>query len=83
LEKNHVWTLKKFNVIFGPFARRHSRIDLGAELGGMSVPRRRGWKGSKNDIKIFKVQTCIFSKKRTKYKKFGRTGGTANQQNDA
>jgi hypothetical protein len=23
-EKNHVWTLENFNVIFGPFARRHS-----------------------------------------------------------
>jgi hypothetical protein len=22
-EKNHVWTLENFNVIFGPFARRH------------------------------------------------------------
>jgi hypothetical protein len=24
-KKIHVWTLKNFNVIFGPFARRHSQ----------------------------------------------------------
>jgi hypothetical protein len=23
-KENHVWTLENFNVIFGPFARRHS-----------------------------------------------------------
>jgi hypothetical protein len=23
-KQNHVWTLENFNVIFGPFARRHT-----------------------------------------------------------
>jgi hypothetical protein len=33
-EKNHVWTLKKFNVIFGPFARH---IAYGAEVTQLDV----------------------------------------------
>jgi hypothetical protein len=37
-EKNHVWTLKKFNVIFGPFARR---IAYGAEV---TARRHRLWR---------------------------------------
>jgi hypothetical protein len=33
-KKNHVWTLKNFNVIFGPFARR---TELGAMIYGAEL----------------------------------------------
>jgi hypothetical protein len=39
LGKNHIWTLEKINVIFGPFARRHSLWRR-----GNTARRRRLWR---------------------------------------
>jgi hypothetical protein len=52
-EKNHVWTLKNFNVIFGPFARRHKLWRR-----GNTARRHRLWRRG----------TCCVGTKRTPWR---------------